>query len=141
LEVVMDEVKNDENSGSATGRSKVVNFRLNSEEYDSLILAWKKTTLKKLSAYIRKVLFGRVLTVRTRNASLDDFMAELVLLKKELNAIGVNVNQATHRLHMLDHLPQMQRWLVDWERDKSVLFGQMDAIKSQLAKVEEQWLQ
>jgi len=68
-------------------------------------------------------------------------MAELVLLKKELNAIGVNVNQATRRLHTLDYLPQMQGWLVQWERDKQLLFEQLGAIKDQLAKVEEQWLQ
>jgi hypothetical protein len=136
----MDEVKTDKNKEQVSGRCRVINFRLNTVEYNLLVVGWKKTTLKKLSAYIRKVLFGRVLTVRTRNASLDDFMAELILLKKELNAIGVNVNQATHRLHTLDHLPQMQRWLVDWERDKGMLFGQMDLIMEALAKVEEQWL-
>jgi hypothetical protein len=139
--MVMDEVKSDEKAVVISGRSRVLNFRVNVSEYEQLTESWKKTTLKKLSAYIRKVLFGRVLTVRTRNASLDDFMAELILLKKELNAIGVNVNQATHRLHTLDHLPQMQRWLVDWERDKGVLFGQMDLIIKALAKVEKQWLQ
>ena len=137
----MDKVKHDKKPARVSGRCRVINFRLTGDEYDQLVLGWKRTTLKKLSAYIRKFLFGRVLTVRTRNASLDDFMAELVLLKKELNAIGVNVNQATHRLHTLDHMPQMQRWLVDWERDKGVLFGQIDLIKGALAKVEEQWLQ
>ena len=104
----MDEVKSGDNAAQNTGRKQVVNFRLTGEEYGILVESWKKTTLKKLSAYIRKVLFGRVLTVRTRNASLDDFMAELILLKKELNAIGVNVNQATHRLHPLDHLPPLK---------------------------------
>ena len=137
----MDEVKSDIKTERVSGRCRVINFRVNADEYEQLAESWKKTTLKKLSAYIRKVLFGRVLTVRTRNASLDDFMAELLLLKKELNAIGVNVNQATHRLHTLDYLPQMQRWLVDWKRDKDRLFGQISAIKDALEKVEEQWLQ
>lgn len=141
----MDEVKkdagSDERAVSQAGRCHVINFRVNTAEHQQLLEAWKKTTLKKLSAYIRKVLFGRVLTVRTRNASLDDLMAELVLLKKELNAIGVNINQATHRLHTLDYLPQMQRWLVDWERDKALLFNQLAAITEVMAKVEEAWLQ
>jgi hypothetical protein len=126
----MDEVKSDKKTARVSGRYRVINFRLNGDEYEQLVLGWKKTTLKRLSAYIRKILFGRVLTVRTRNASLDDFIVELILLKKELNAIGVNVNQATHRLHTLDYLPQMQRWLVGWERDKGLLFGQIEAIKS-----------
>ena len=124
-----------------TGRFRIIGMRLTGDEYGVLEGRWQKSTVKKLSEFLRRVLFGKTVTVKTRNASLDDFMAELVLLKKELNAIGVNVNQATHRLHTLDHLPQMQRWLVDWERDKQLLFGQIAAIKSQLAKVEEQWLQ
>lgn len=136
----MEELKQDKNQ-TQDGRARVVNFRLNAEEYRQLYGNWKKTTLRKLSAYIRNVLFGKTITVKTRNASLDDFVAEMLLLKKELNAIGVNFNQATHRLHTLDHLPQMQQWLIAWDRDKERLFGQIEAIKMQLGKVEEEWLQ
>jgi hypothetical protein len=124
-----------------TGRKSRIALRMTSDEYGLLVSRWKRTTIKKLSEYIRRVLFGKELTVKTRNASLDEFMAELLLLKKELNAIGVNFNQATHRLHTLDHLPQMQHWLLSWERDKERLFGQIEAIKIALGKVEEEWLQ
>jgi hypothetical protein len=124
-----------------TGRVRIIGLRLTGEEYGILEGRWQKSTVKKLSEFVRRVLFGKVVTVKTRNASLDDFMAEMLSLKKELNAIGVNFNQATHRLHTLDYLPQMQRWLAGWERDKERLFEQIDAIKNQLARVEEQWLQ
>jgi hypothetical protein len=124
-----------------TGKKSRIALRMTSDEYTVLATRWKKTTIKKLSEFIRRVLFGKELTVKTRNASLDEFMVELLLLKKELNAIGVNFNQATHRLHTLDHLPQMQQWLIAWDRDKERLFGQIEAIKIQLGKVEEQWLQ
>ena len=124
-----------------TGRVRIIGLRLTGDEYRVLEGRWQKSTVKKLSEFVRRVLFGKVITVKTRNASLDDFMAEMLLLKKELNAIGGNFNQATHRLHTLDYLPQMQHWLVGWERDKDKLFGQMEAIKIQLERVEEQWLQ
>jgi hypothetical protein len=124
-----------------TGRVRIIGLRLTGEEYGVLEKRWKQTTVKKLSEFVRRILFGKVLTVKTRNASLDEFMAELLLLKKELNAIGVNFNQATHRLHTLDHLPQIQHWLMGWEHDKEQLFGQIEAIKKQLGKVEEAWLQ
>jgi hypothetical protein len=124
-----------------TGRKSRIALRMTSDEYGLLVGRWKRTTIKKLSEYIRRVLFGKELTVKTRNASLDEFMAEMLLLKKELNAIGVNFNQATHRLHTLDHLPQMQHWLISWEHDKERLFGQIEAIKIALGKVEEEWLQ
>ncbi|QEM08172.1 plasmid mobilization relaxosome protein MobC [Mucilaginibacter rubeus] len=117
----MDEVK----AQKKTGRWRVINFRLTTKEYDLLSGRWKQTTLKKLSAYVRQVLFGRKLTVKTRNVSADELVAELVLLKKELNAIGVNFNQAVHRLHTLDHASQMQDWLRRWDADKMVLFKQL----------------
>jgi len=124
-----------------TGRWRVINFRLTTEEYDLLSARWKQTTLKKLSTYVRQVLFGRKLTVKTRNVSADELVAELVLLKKELNAIGVNFNQAVHRLHTLDHAPQMQDWLRRWDADKVVLFNQLSAIYARMAVIESAWLQ
>jgi hypothetical protein len=124
-----------------TGRIRIIGLRLTGDEYGALEKNWKKSTIGKLSEFVRRILFGKAVTVKKRNASLDDFMAEMLLLKKELNAIGVNFNQATHRLHTLDHLPQMQRWLAGWERDKDKLFGQIEEIKIQLGRVEEQWLQ
>jgi len=124
-----------------TGKKSRIALRMTADEYSLLVARWKKTTVKKLSEFIRRVLFGKEITVKTRNASLDEFMAELLLLKKELNAIGVNFNQATHRLHTLDHLPQMQQWLIAWDRDKERLFGKIEAIKMQFGKVEEEWLQ
>lgn len=133
----MDEVKEQKK----TGRWRVINFRLTTEEYDLLSVRWKQTTLKKLSAYVRQVLFGKKLTVKTRNVSADELVAELILLKKELNAIGVNFNQAVHRLHTLDHAPQMQDWLRRWDADKAVLFNQLSAIYARMAVVESAWLQ
>lgn len=133
----MDEVK----AQKKTGRWRVINFRLTTEEYDLLSGRWKQTTLKKLSAYVRQVLFGRKLTVKTRNVSADELVAELALLKKELNAIGVNFNQAVHRLHTLDHTPQMQDWLRRWDADKMVLFKQLSAIYARMAVIESAWLQ
>jgi hypothetical protein len=124
-----------------TGRVRIIGLRLTGDEFEVLESRWKKSTVRKLSEFVRRVLFGKVITVKTRNASLDEFMAELVLLKKELNAIGVNFNQATHRLHTLDYLPQMQGWLAGWDRDKAHLFGQLEAIKKRLYQIEEQWLQ
>jgi hypothetical protein len=70
------------------------------------------------------MLFGKPMVSNYRNKSQDDLMAEAMLLRKELNAIGVNFNQAVHRLHTLDHLPQMQQWLVFLRAISRKLFRQ-----------------
>jgi hypothetical protein len=124
-----------------TGRVRIIGLRLTGDEYGLLEGRRKKSTVGKLSEYVRRVLFGKTITVYNRNQSLDDFMAEMILLRKELNAIGVNFNQAVHRLHTLDYLPQMQRWLEAFERDKERYFEAADAIKLKINSISEVWLQ
>lgn len=128
-------------AAETTGRVRIIGLRLTSDEYGLLEKAWKKSTVKKLSEYVRRVLFGKAVTVYTRNQSLDELMAELVLLRRELKAIGVNFNQAVHRLNMLDHSPQMQRWVEGFMRDRDVFFLKAEEIKLKINSISEQWLQ
>jgi len=65
----------------------------------------------------------------------------MALLRRELNAIGVNFNQAVHRLNMLDHSPQMQEWVRRFERDKERFFAAVESIQSRLKLLSSTWLQ
>ncbi len=123
-----------------TGRKSRITLRFTGNEYSLLVGRWKKTTVKKLSEYVRRVLFGKAVTVYTRNQSLDELMAELILLRRELKAIGVNFNQAVHRLNMLDHSPQMQRWVEQFQQDRDRFFTCSDEIKTKINSISEQWL-
>lgn len=122
-------------------RVRFVAVRMTNDEYAAIEKQWKKSTLKKLSKYLRQVLFGKPVTVNTRDASLDEMMYELSVLRRELNAIGNNFNQAVHRLHTLDHLPQLQNWLVVFERDKGVFFDKVSEISGRINLMADQWLQ
>lgn len=124
-----------------TGRKRIVGLRLTADEYADLEKRWKKSTVRKLSEYVRRVLFGKALTVYTRNQSLDDFQAEMVLLRRELNAIGVNFNQAVHRLNMADHSPQMQVWVQRFEADKERYFTIVESIQARMKMINSAWLQ
>jgi hypothetical protein len=123
------------------GRYRIIGLRLNKEEFDKLDEGWKKSTIRKLSEYVRRVLFGKRITVYSRSRSLDELVAELVVLKRELNAIGVNFNQAVHRLNMLDHSPQMQVWVERFGRDRDRFFVMMDEVRDKVNSISEQWLQ
>lgn len=122
-------------------RKRIIGLRLTGDEYGKLEKNWKKTTVRKLSEYVRRLLFNKSLTVYTRNQSLDELLSEMVMLRRELNAIGVNFNQAVHRLNMLDHSPQMQEWVRRFERDKDRFFVAVDAINSRLKLMSTAWLQ
>lgn len=61
--------------------NRKVTVRFTEQEYKKLNLAFKSTTKRKLSEYIRSVLLHRPVTVYTRNQSFDDFVAEMILLR------------------------------------------------------------
>lgn len=102
---------------------------------------WKASTCRKLSDYVRHNLFDNPVTSYYRNQSLDDFMAEMVQLRNELNHIGNNFNQAVKRLHTLDQIAEFKSWLIAYEVEKKTLFNKVDEIKKQVQKIAESWLQ
>jgi len=122
-------------------RKRIIGLRLTLSEYGQVEKQWKKSNCRKLSEYVRRLIFNRPLVSSYRNRSMDEAMAEMMLLRKELNAIGVNFNQAVHRLHTLDHLPQMQSWLTVFERDKSRMFAKVDEVILSVEKMAALWLQ
>jgi hypothetical protein len=71
-------------------RSKWLTIRLSEAEESKLNKFFKRTTSNSLSEYGRDVLLKQPVTVLCRNQSADDFLSEMILLKKELNAIGNN---------------------------------------------------
>ncbi len=48
---------------------------------------------------MREVVLQKPVLINFRNQSADDFLKDMLGLKKELNAIGNNFNQAVHKLH------------------------------------------
>jgi hypothetical protein len=123
------------------GRKRIIGLRLTADEYTELEKNWKRSTVRKLSEYVRRLLFGRSFTAFTRDKSKDELLEEMALLRRELNAIGVNFNQAVHRLNMLDHSPQMQEWVRRFERDKERFFVAVESIQSRLKLLSSAWLQ
>jgi glutaminase len=90
--------------------SKWLHIRLKEDEYNRIQKKFKQSTERMLSQYSRKVFLNKPITVKQRNQSLDDFMAEMILLRNELNAIANNYDQAVKRLHTLEQLEEIKTW-------------------------------
>ncbi len=52
-----------------------------------------------MSELVRDIIKEKPITVRIYDSTFDDYMEQLILIKNELNAIGVNINQVTHFFH------------------------------------------
>ncbi|GEO11790.1 plasmid mobilization protein [Segetibacter aerophilus] len=124
-----------------TNRTRVVTLRLTMGEYERITTNFKTTTCRKLSDYMRYVLLEKKLTVFKRNKSMDDFMAELILLRNELNAIGNNYNQVVKKLHLLQTIPEFKTWFFINESAKESLVKKVDEIKLRINQFSDKWSQ
>ena len=121
-------------------RTRIVGLRFTPEEYAKIERKWKVSTCRKLSDYIRKRLFNKPINTTYRNQSLDDMTREMMLLYKQLNAIGNNFNQAVKKLHTLDQIPEFKVWIISSELDKKILLDKIEEIKIYIQKISEKWL-
>jgi uncharacterized protein YggL (DUF469 family) len=101
---------------------------------------FKRSTARRISDYARKVLLQQPVKIKQHNQSLDDFMAELIVLRNELNAIGNNYNQVVHKLHTLEKFPDIQTWLMLNESSRKILLDKVGQIKSKISQINDQWL-
>ncbi|HWJ26768.1 MAG TPA: hypothetical protein VNS32_09505, partial [Flavisolibacter sp.] len=98
-------------------------------------------TCKNLSTYIRKVSLQKPVVVKYRNASADDFIAEMILLKNELSAIGNNFNQSVKKLHTLSNVSEIKTWAILNESSKRMLDKKVEEILTKVSEIYELWLQ
>jgi len=120
-------------------RTKFISFRITPEEYLQISKKCKATTGKKISIYVRSILFEGKVTILTRDQSLDAFMTELIKLRNELSAIGNNYNQAVKRLHTYKDYPEVKLWLLFNETNQEILFKKIEQIKLQIIQFGESW--
>jgi MobC-like protein len=122
-------------------RSRIIGLRLTLKEYEQLEKKWKASTCRKLSDYVRRMIFEKPIVTTYRNQTLDDLMAEAIKLRNELNGIGNNFNQAVKKLHTLHQITEFRSWLITYEMEKQILLNKVDEIKNHIKKMGEKWLQ
>ena len=132
-------IKNDKKQEMTGRRSHWVNLRLTPEEHDKMLAAQRKTTSKTLSAYARKLLLGKPVTVIFHDQSKDNTLEQLASLRGELGAIGNNFNQVVKRIHRIDDLPNKEFWLTNSSRLQKLLLQKVDSIQLIINKISEQW--
>jgi uncharacterized protein YukE len=124
-----------------SNKTRHVIFRLTPKEYANLEAKCSRTTCRKLSEFLRLLIFNRPVTVIERNGSLDEMIGELSELREELNRLGNNFNQATKRLNAVNQISEFRNWIASYEAEKTFLFSILDKIKSQTDKLADRWLQ
>jgi uncharacterized protein YukE len=125
----------------AKKRSRIVGIRFSEQEFEGLTSQFKKTTTPIMSECIRRILFNKPITFKQRNQSLDDFMAEMIELRKELSHLGNNFNQAVKKLHTLIQISEFRIWIRTYEDDRKQIQAKVETITMKISQISDKWLQ
>lgn len=78
-----------------------IHTRITKAKYEELTrLLSKSRGIHSLSELLRSILNNKKIITQTYDTSLDKVMEELSRLRRELQFIGININQITHRFHL-----------------------------------------
>lgn len=69
--------------------------RISKEKYEELDKLLQGSRCKTISELVRHILENRKIVVEDYDSSLDKVMEQLSGIRKELHAIGININQVT----------------------------------------------
>ena len=121
-------------------RKIMLKVRMNEDELKEVKKHQQKSTERNMSSYVREVAMKKPILINYRNQSADDFLKDMLALKKELNGIGNNFNQVVHKLHMLDKIPEFRVWVKHYESLHHLLIGKVEEIKVRMNQLYEEWL-
>lgn len=122
-------------------RRRMVVVRLSESEFERLQYFQKMTTEATVSNYLRRVALSKPVVVKYRNATADDFLRDMLELKRELSALGNNYNQAVKKLHVLEKIPEFRSWLTVYEHARQAFLQKVEQIHLRITRLYELWLQ
>src|SRR5690348_13640086 len=93
-------------AGEQNALKHEVKTRVNEKKYQELTAILSKNPNKDMSSLVRDILSNRPIKIYTHDRSLDLVMEELALLRGEIRAIGININQITR---LFNTYPQTRR--------------------------------
>ena len=116
-------------------------IRLKPSEQEALGKRLRKTTFQNLSEYARAMILGKPVMVLTRDKAMDDLLEELIFLRKELNAIGNNLNQAVKNINAAHGHADNRIWMSLLTVINAKLEPAITDIKNRLTQYADLWWQ
>lgn len=79
--------------------NRILVLRLTEDDYNKLKKLVNETTSQSVSEVVRKILLKDKITYLYRDVAMNGLLEELASIRKELRAIGIDINQVTKTFH------------------------------------------
>lgn len=121
--------------------SKTIWTRVTEEVFERLSALVKQSDCQNIGEVARRILSKEKIAVYSIDRSMDPFMEELALIRRELNAIGNNINQITHDIHSTDSATQKAIGAIKVADQYKAVGVKVDRLLSIISSLSTQWLQ
>lgn len=121
--------------------SRRLQVKVTQAVYERLEALQQNTDCKSTSEFVRRVISREQITTFIRDTSLDHVMEELVRIRKELNAIGHNINQITHHFHSTAFPKEKLFYALKAVDEFQKVQTQVRTLLSRITELGKKWLQ
>lgn len=117
-----------------------IKTRVNDARFKQLSDLLEKSECRNMSELVRHILNNRPVTLLHRDKSLDLLIEELSRIRKELRAIGININQITRQFNTFPEKEQKLFFALGAAEQYKLVGNKVDRLFIIINKLSEQWL-
>ena len=120
---------------------KVITLRVSARFFNQLEEKRKKTNCQNVSEMVRAILYKEKIMFYYTDASLNSTAIELSGIRKELNQIGININQITRFFHETDSVNQKMFHALKIAEDYKRVEAKVEQLLLMISEIGKKWLQ
>ena len=118
-----------------------ITLRLPDPFYKKLEKWLSQSNCRTITELTRRILFREKVIWYHRNVELESVAIELAMIRKELNAMGRNINQITHHFHRSDTTSQRMFQAMKAADEFKKVSSRVDSLFKIIGEVSKKWLQ
>jgi len=115
--------------------------RVNEATFKRLEKLAENSNCRTVAEVVRNIVLGKRVVVFHKDAAMNGPMEELALIRKELKAIGININQQTHHFHVSQSAAERAFYVNRTASLYKDVDGRVNRLLLIVGKLAEQWLQ
>lgn len=116
-------------------------IRVNEATFKRLEKLAVNSSYRSVAEVARRILSNEKLNIFHKDITLNEVMEELALIRKELKAIGININQQTHYFHISSRAEERAFYVHHTATLYKEVDAKVDRLLNIVGKLAEKWLQ
>jgi hypothetical protein len=116
-----------------------VGVRFDQKTHNKLKQWVAQSNAATIGELIRKIITQERVIFYTKDITMAEPLNELIKIRKELNAIGININQVTHAFHIADSQTQKLSQAMGIIKQYSTVCEKIEQLWTLITEISKQW--